>query len=122
MKSFLVAFSLLCTIVGSGCMTLHPTTVSTDEVRRLILAGELLKPGDNVRLVTADQQVHKFRVAAVDVDAGVVSGEGDAVRIAEIVGVATRDFAVGKTVGLVVGIIAALQLSEGVADTATLGP
>jgi hypothetical protein len=122
MKNGLVAFSLLCTLVASGCMTLHPTTASTDELRRSILAGELLKTGDNVRLVTADQQVHKFRIDAIDADAGVVSGAGDSVRVADIVGVATRDFAVGKTVGLVLGIIGALQLSRDVADVATLGP
>jgi hypothetical protein len=103
-------------------MTLHPTTASTDEVRRSILGGELLKTGDHVRLVTADQQVHEFRIDAIDADAGVISGAGDSVRVAEIVGVAKRDFAVGKTVGLVVGIIGALQLGHDVADIATLGP
>ena len=122
MKNSFAAFSLLCTLMASGCMTLHPTTASTDEVRRLILAGELLKAGDSVRLITADQQVHNFRIDAIDADAGVVSGAGDSVRVAEIVGVATRDFAVGKTVGLVVGILGALQLSRDIADVATLGP
>lgn len=122
MKNSFAAFSLLCTLMASGCMTLHPTTASTDEVRRLILAGELLKAGDSVRLITADQQVHNFRIDAIDADAGVVSGGGDSVRVAEIVDVATRDFAVGKTVGLVVGILGALQLSRDIADVATLGP
>jgi hypothetical protein len=71
---------------------------------RLVRCAVVLKPGDKVRLVTGDETVHEFRVTQLDLDEGLINGKDASVRIAEIVGVATREAAVGKTVCLTVGI------------------
>jgi hypothetical protein len=64
---------------------------------------ELIEPGDRVKLVTADDAVHQFRVIKVDVDNGLVVAKNEAVSIADIVGVETREFSVGKTAMLAAG-------------------
>jgi hypothetical protein len=71
----------------------------------MITQENLIEPGDRVRLVTADDAVHKFRVTKVDVDAGLVVGSAEAVPIADIVAVETREVSVGKTAALTGGAI-----------------
>lgn len=71
----------------------------------------MVKPGDRVQLITADEAVHEFRVTAVDLDAGLIKGKDEAVRIADIVGVETRELSAGKTAAITLvsaGIIGAL--------------
>jgi len=104
MKGIVLALALLCSIVMSGCTTLRPTEASPEEIHRQIMSEELLKPGDKVRLVTADESVHEFRITELNLEQGLVSGKDESVRIAEIVGVGTREIAVGKTVGRTLGI------------------
>ena len=113
---------LLCAATGSACTTLRPVGVSTDEAQRLIAAGELLKPGDKVRLFTADGKAHEFEITAIDAADGTVKGATDSVRVAEIVTVANRELSVGKTLGLVFGIVGGLQLGAALGSIATLGP
>jgi hypothetical protein len=60
-----------------------------------IVRGGLLQPGDPVRLVTGDGTFYRFEVTGVDVDEGLVLGNGDAVRIADIIGVHVRDQCMG---------------------------
>jgi hypothetical protein len=91
-------------LLGSGCTTIHPTDASPAEIQRLIIAEGLLAPGDKVRLVTADDALHEFRITGINLDEGSVHGKDDQVRIEEIIAVQTRDFAFGKTIGLSYGI------------------
>jgi hypothetical protein len=70
----------------------------------LLLSGELLEPGDRVRLVTADEAVHTFRVTEVDRERGIVVGKDNEVPIANIVAVETRETSVGRTALLVGGV------------------
>jgi hypothetical protein len=109
----LMVFALVYAALGSyGCTTLRPSVMSTDEIHRQIDSGELLKPGDRVRLATKDGAVHEFQITAIKTDEGVVVGRKESVRIADIVGVGKREFAIGKTVGLVIGIVGGLQLGH----------
>jgi hypothetical protein len=121
MKSFFV-FALVCAALGgNGCTSLRPSLLSADEIRRQIDSGELLNPGDKVRLSTTDGAVHEFQVTAVNADAGLIVGSKESVRIADIVGVSKREFAIGKTVWLVVGIVGGLQLGNAIGSIGSIG-
>ncbi len=121
MKS-LFLFALCCAALGShACTTLRPSALSPDELHRQIESGELLKPGDEVRLTTMDGAVHEFAVRAVDTDAGLVVGSNESVRIADIVGAGKRERAIGKTVGLVIGIVGGLQLGAAIGSSGNPG-
>jgi len=117
MNRISLAYLTLFVLLGTACTTLEPTEASPDEIQRLIVAEGLLAPGDRVKLVTADESVHEFRILEVDLDAGLVNGKNDTVRISEIVAVETRDFAFGNTLllaaGAPAGVFLALMLAAG---------
>jgi len=117
--------SMVLAVVGAalcsyGCTTLRPSVLSTDEIRRQIDSGELLKPGDKVRLTTKDGAVHDFQVTAIDTVDGLVVGGKESVRVTDIVGVGKREIAVGKTIGLVIGIVGGLQLGYAIGSIGSL--
>src|SRR5258705_3313304 len=117
-----MAFAVVCAALCShGCTTLRPSVLSTDEIHRRIDSGELLKPGDKVRLTTKDGAVHDFQVTAIKTDEGLVVGQTESVRVADIVGVGKREIAVGKTIGLVIGIVGGLQLGYAIGSIGSLG-
>lgn len=106
MKSVFLAFSLSASLlVSSGCTTLQPTEASPEELQHLILSEGLLEPGQRVRLVTADEVVHEFRIAEIDLEQGVVIGRDDTVPVAEVVAVETREVSVGRSALLTGGVV-----------------
>jgi len=115
---------LLCAAIGSACTTLRPVQVATDEAQQALASGQLLKPGDKVRVITRDGKAHEFAITAIDTADGTVKGPADSVRVADIVTVEKREPALGKTLGLVLGIVGGLQLGAAAADIAStpLGP
>jgi hypothetical protein len=104
MRSAALGLVFGCALISSACTTLQPTEASPQEVQQLLLSGELLEPGDRVRLVTADEAVHTFRVTEVDRERGIVVGKDNEVPIANIVAVETRETSVGRTALLVGGV------------------
>ena len=94
--------------LNSACTTMRPTHVPSAEIQSRILAGDLLAPGDRVRLATKDGTVHELRIASVDLDRGVVTGADDAVPIAEIVAVEKRELSWVKTGILIGGLVVTL--------------
>jgi hypothetical protein len=104
----ILALTLL--LLVSGCTSLRPTEASPEDLQRMITQENLIQPGDRVRLVTADEAVYRFRVTRVDLDEGLIAGRAEAVPIAEIVAVETREVSVGKTAALTGGLIGAWVL------------
>lgn len=104
MKGVFLAFSLAWLLANSACTTLQPTEASPEQLQRLILSENLLKPGQRVRLVTNDEAEHQFRIAEVDLEREVVTGDDEAVLISEIVAVETREVSVGRTALLTGGL------------------
>jgi hypothetical protein len=96
----LALFALL--IVSSGCTTLRPIAGSPAELRQRIESGELLKPGDRVLIVTADDKRHRFAIKSID--AGTIRGRSQSVPIEQVVTVQQRQFSRAKTTGLIIGI------------------
>lgn len=121
MKAFV--FSLLMILSSTACTTLKPVEVPADELQRQLRTGQLVKPGDQVRLVTDDETVHKFRVSGIDLDQDVILGPDKRVAMGEVVAVETRELSVGRTALLTggVGIGVAYLIAIAVAPAIILG-
>jgi hypothetical protein len=104
MKILAILAVLIVALASSACTTLRPTEATPEELQRQLLFGELIQPGDRVRLVTADETVYEFRVAEIDLESGFVIGRDERVPIAEIVAVETREVSTGKTALLIGGV------------------
>ncbi len=104
MNNMVIVALLICTLASSGCTTLEPIEASPDEVQSQLLSGQLVQPGDRVRLVTADGTVHEFRITQVDQEQGLVIGKDARVPIADVVAVETREVSIGRSALLGAGI------------------
>jgi hypothetical protein len=92
-------------IINTGCTTLHPIEGTSMELQERIASNELLKVGDRVSIVTTDGKTHRFAVTGFD--AGIVKGKTESVSIDQVAQVGKRSFSRGKTIALMVGIVAA---------------
>jgi hypothetical protein len=98
------------TLVAVACTSLRPVEMPPAELQRLIREKDLIKPGDRVRLVTADGAAHELRVKQVDLDRDAVTGNDEVVPLADIITVQTRKIAVGKTAALAAGLYVGIGL------------
>lgn len=121
MQKLLVSALLILSCVA--CTTLESVAVPADELQSQLRAGMLVKPGDRVRLVTADETVHRFRVTEISSEQGVVIGRNERVLMDEIVAVETREVSVGRTALLTggVGVGAAILIAIAIAPAILLG-
>jgi len=87
MKSF-TALALI--IALTGCITMQAIDGSPTELQHFINSGELLKPGDRVRIVTADQKTHRFAITKVE--AGLIVGSNESVPVDQVMCVEKRQF------------------------------
>jgi len=110
MRRVLLALLAASVMLCPACTTLQPTEASPQEIRRLILSDGLLEPGQRVRLVTADEVAHEFRITNIDIEQGIVHGEDAAVRVDSIVAVETREVSVGRTALLTGGLVYGIGL------------
>lgn len=104
MNVLAILAALLGALASPACATLSPTETTPEELRRQLLSGELLKPGERVRLVTTDETVCEFRITEIDLEQGLVTGHDEQVPIADVVAVETREVSMGKTALLVGGV------------------
>jgi hypothetical protein len=82
--------TLLLITAVTGCSTLRPIDGSPKELQRLINSGDLLKPGDRVRIVTADKKTHRFAITKVE--AGLIIGSNESVPVDQVMCVEKRQF------------------------------
>lgn len=104
MRQILVVVLLICALLTSSCTTLQPSEATPQEVQRLILTGDLLKPGDRMKIVTTDLSVYEFRIESIDLDQGLVIGVNEQVRIDDIIALETRQVSIAKTALLAGGV------------------
>ncbi len=119
-----IAFLLLPLILSNAaCTTLEPVDVPADELRQQLRAGSLVNSGDRVRLVTADETVHKFKITEINLEQDKVLGRNAEVPIEEIVALETRELSVGRTSLLTggVGIGVAALIAIAIAPAIILG-
>ena len=100
----MVFFPMLMIFSVVACTTLEPVEVPADELQEQLRNGALVAPGDRVRIVTADEAVHKFRVTEISVEQDMVLGREHGVPIGEILALETREVSVGRTTLLTGGI------------------
>ena len=117
-----------------ACTSLHKIAMSEEELHQQVRAGDLLNKGDRVQVFTLDNKRREIWV--IGVDDTFVHGE-QAVRaeaqvhgqrqierkevsiaIEDIVGIKTREFSIGKTAVLSVGLY---YLMIGIATAAAVG-
>ena len=103
-------------IALAGCSTLRPVAGTAPELQERIASGAVLKPGDRVRITTADSHIYEFAVTAIRDDA--IEGKGVAVPLAQVATVKKRYTSTGKT-ALLVGVIVLAGLGTA---AATAGP
>jgi hypothetical protein len=109
-----IAFAVPLFLACLSCTSLRPVSGSSEEIQQEILSGRLLKAGDRVRLVTSDGAEHQFRIAKVDIEQGIIAGQGDQVSITQIAAAQKREFSWIKNGALIVGL--AFVATSGEAD------
>jgi hypothetical protein len=77
-------------IAVTGCTTMRPIDGTPKELQQFINSGELLKPGDRVRIVTADDKTHRFAITKIE--AGLIVGSNESVPVDQVMCVEKRQF------------------------------
>ncbi|MGA2778879.1 MAG: hypothetical protein ABSF94_15090 [Steroidobacteraceae bacterium] len=96
-------------ICVAGCATMQTVTGSSLELQERIAAGELLQPGDHVRITTSDGSKHDLDV--VSVTAYSINGKKDSVPVKDVFSVEKREGSIAGTVAVItVATIGALAL------------
>lgn len=104
MNKMLAATLWISVTFCASCTSLKPTEATPEQIQQRITHENLLQPGEQVELVTADGVVHAFRITDIDQGQGLVIGDNDSVPIGDIVAVKTREFSMGKTALLAGGV------------------
>lgn len=114
---------MLLVLSSVACTTLEPVNVPANELQDQIRSGALVTAGDRVRLVTADETVHKFRVKEISIEQDMLLGKKAAVPIDHIVALETSEVSVGRTTLLTggVGIGIAALIAIAIAPAVILG-
>ncbi len=115
--------SMLLVISTAACTTLTPVDIPPEELQQRLRDGKLVSAGDRVRLVTADEAVHEFRVTEISLEQDMVLGRDTRVPIGEVVAVETREVSAGRTALLTggVGIGVAALIAIAIAPAVLLG-
>jgi hypothetical protein len=74
-----IACITIVAFIMAGCVTYKPVEISQPEVQERISLGELIHPGDKVRITNAENQQFEFEV--ISVEGGYIKGKD--VEIAE---------------------------------------
>ncbi len=110
-----LALMLIC----AGCTTLKPVAGTPGDLRQRINAGQLLKAGDSVSIVTTDGRAHRLEVTGVA--GGVVQGRNESVPVDQIVSIGRREVSVTKTTELILWVLALGGLAAAAASHAGAG-
>lgn len=95
----------LCLWIGfcSACTSFKPMDQQGGSNPAIATQLTLIDPGQRVRITTQSGQVHKFR--STNADATGISGDGVRIPAEDIAKLETRQFAVGKTLAIVGGVV-----------------
>jgi hypothetical protein len=77
-------------IALTGCTTMRPIDGSPSELQQSINSGELLKPGDRVRIVTMDDKTHRFAITKIE--AGRIVGPNESIPVDVILSLEKQEF------------------------------
>lgn len=113
------ALILIIVFLFSGCTSLSPVELSPQVLQAKIATGEILQPGDRIKLVTVDGLHHEFRVTAISETS--IEGTDINIPLEQIVALESRNFSGGKTALLAGSALVFYQLLAAIAIVATVG-
>lgn len=113
-----LVLTLIATILVTGCTSMKPIELSSDQLQNRISTGELIREGDTVRITTVEGKKQKFEVSAID--DGHVIGNGVRVPIVDITAIEIEERSDDKTAGLTMGALIAIMLAIFVAAMSPL--
>lgn len=99
------ALALAAVLAAGGCTSFKTVELPPGTLKEEIVAGNVVKPGDRIRVTRRVGEPVSFRVTGIR--DGLLLGEGVSVAIEEIEALESREYSAGKTVALVGGISAA---------------
>ena len=91
----IIACLIVIAFILIGCTTLRPVEFSQATVQQRISAGDLIKPGDKVKIITTDEKQYELNV--ISVADGYIKGKDIEIPINEIALVEKRKLSIGKT-------------------------
>jgi len=104
--------SILVIINLIGCTSLQAIEAPPDKLHEQIRHENLVKVGDEIKIITEDEKEHQFVVTAIN--EGEIRGKGVTVPIDSVVSLQKREFDSNKTtftgIGTVMLIVAALPI------------
>lgn len=102
-----VAWLVAAAMLGAGCTTVKSKQLPPEALQAQIRHGSIVRPGDQVSIVSRDGMEHTFEVSAVGTDAivGTQDGEeGVTIPIDDVLALQTREISVGRTAAAGVGV------------------
>ena len=94
---------VLMLLIASGCTTSKPIELAPEQLHKRISTEDIIRVGDDVKIVTSDGISHKFKVTAITENR--ILGKDIDIPIMDIVALETREFSGGKTSLLVGGTV-----------------
>lgn len=104
---------LIIAYCATGCSSFEPIEMSPEQLRRNIVSGEVIYPGDKIWLRTKDQSEYEFRVSSIS--DGKVIGDQQEILVSQITDVEIKEFNGGQTLLLGAGILIGVVLAVGAA-------
>ena len=121
-----VAWLVAAAMMGGGCTTMKSKQLPPEALQAQIRNGSIVRPGDEVIIVTKDGKERTLKVSAVGPDGIVGTPDGDAsvtIPIEDVLALRTLEVSVGRTalagVGvylLVGGVLFALAMQDAMED------
>ncbi len=96
-----------------ACTSFHPAKVHSSQEEVDAKSISYVQPGDRVRVQTRDGGTQEFRI--VSVDANSIAGKRTTIQISDITSIEHRKFSVGKSAGLVLGVIGGITAALAIA-------
>jgi hypothetical protein len=96
LKMKILACLIIIVFVLSGCTSLRTIQKSKSEVQEELSHGDLIHPGDKVRIITNDGKQYDLKVVSI-ADGGYVKGQDVNIPIKDIDLIEKRRFSIGKT-------------------------
>ena len=91
----IIACFTIFVFILSGCTTLRPIKLSQPAVQERISSGDLIHPGDKVRIFTINSKQYDFKV--ISVEDGYVKGKDVEIAVKDIAQVEKSEISKGKT-------------------------
>ena len=95
----LIAWITIIVFTIIGCTTLRPIELSQSDIQQRISTGDILRPGDKVKITTTQGEQHELKV--VSVSDGIIKGKDIEIPVKDVFSIEKRKTSIGKTLAYV---------------------